>query len=383
MRDFVITSLQSWDSTFGGNAKDIACELSLQHRVLYVNPPIRDKMKRTSMLRNIKRNLWVLDCVFPLFPVNGIPDGILFDIFNKINNKWIFQEINKYAQELNFQQIIHFCDNDVYRSFYARSYLKAAIYIYYRRDNLHPISYWSRHINRLEPAIIKKSDLVMCNSAELAKYALPYKAHTLVHDIGQGVDLSAYRTDIIYDIPDDCKNLPHPFIGYMGALTTTRLDIELLYYLAQKRPDYTFLFIGKRDSVFMSHPLGMLPNVHFLGLKPMEQMPAYTNAMDVCLNPQVINEITIGNYPRKVDEYLAMGKPIVATHTHTMELFKDYVYLCSSPEEYLESLDKALTDDSLEIQSKRIAFAHTHSWAHSVEKIHKAIDDYENTKSIQ
>ena len=323
-----------------------------------------------------------MDCNISLFPVNRLPDGILFDTINKYNNHKIAKVVNHYTAQLNFQNIIHFCDNDVYRSFYARDFLQASIYIYYRRDNLHPVDYWSRHIARLEPAIIQKSDIVMCNSAELAKYALAYKSPSFIYDIGQGVDLSAYRTDISHALPNDCQGLPRPYIGYMGALTSSRLDIELLYHLAQKRPDYTFLFIGKRDSIFMSHPLSLLPNVHFLGLKPMEQMPAYTQAMDVCLNPQAINEVTIGNYPRKVDEYLAMGKPVVATRTHTMELFKDYVYLCSSLEEYLKAIDDALVNDSPEIQSKRITFAHTHSWAHSVEKIYKAIENYENTKSI-
>jgi len=236
----------------------------------------------------------------------------------------------------------------------------------------------------LEPAIIRKSDLIMCNSAELAQYAFPYKPHSLIHNVGQGVDLSAYHIDRSYDTPQDCKHLPAPIIGYIGALNSARLDIELLYHIAQKRPDYTFIFIGKEDNTFKHHPLRTLSNVHFLGLKPMNQIPAYTKILDVCLNPQAINEITIGNYPRKIDEYLAMGKPVVATRTHTMELFKDYVYLCSSSEEeYLAAIDKALTDNSQEIQNKRIAFAHTHSWKHSVLKIYKAIDDYESQKSIQ
>ena len=383
MNDFIITSLQSWDSTFGGNAKDIACELSLQNRVLYVNPAVtKNKERKKTFLRNIHKNLWVLDCALPLFPVNFLPDGILFDTFNQSNNKRLFHEINKQIKKLNFRKVIHFCDNDVYRSFYAREFLDASIYIYYRRDNLHPIKYWSRHIKRLEPIIIQKNDIVMCNSAELAEYASPYKSTSLIFDIGQGVDLSSYRKDINYTLPIDCKHIPHPIIGYMGALTATRLDIELLYYLAEKRPQYSFLFIGQQDDTFLNHSLNTLSNVYFLGLKPMEQMPMYTNLMDVCLNPQILNEVTIGNYPRKVDEYLAMGKPVIATHTNTMKQFKDYVYLCASPKEYIEAIDDALTNPPLNIQEKRIAFAHTHSWKHCIDKIYKAIETYETTKSL-
>lgn len=380
-KDFIITSLQSWDSTFGGNAKDIAYELSRNHRVLYVNSSPSKKKKKT-LLRNIQDNLWVLDYVFSPLPVNYLPDGSLFDLVNRYNNYRIFKTVTQCAEKLYFQNIVHFCDNDIYRSFYAREYLKASLYIYYRRDNLHPVAYWHHHISRLEPALIRKSDLVMCNSAELTEYVIPHLPANRIYNIGQGVNLSAYRADILHNLPIECNGLRRPIIGYMGALSSLRLDIDLLYDIASSRPHYTFLFIGKRDKTFMHHPLSALPNVIFTGLKPMEMMPAYTQAMDVCLNPQIVNEVTIGNYPRKVDEYLAMGKPVAATRTHTMEIFKDHVYLCSSADEYREAIDKALAEDSPILQKMRIAFAHTHSWEQSIGKIYKAIEEYENTKPL-
>ena len=182
MKDFIITSLQPWDSTFGGNAKDIAYELSRRHRVLYASPSCQGKGIR---LLEIRERLWVLEYSISLLPVNKLPDGILFDTANRYNNRKIFQLVNQCAARLGFHDIIHFCDNDVYRSFYAREFLQASVYLYYRRDNLHPVSYWSRHIGRLEPLLIKKSDIVLCNSSELARYACAYKAASLVHDIGR------------------------------------------------------------------------------------------------------------------------------------------------------------------------------------------------------
>lgn len=382
MKDFIITSLQSWDSTFGGNAKDIAYTLSRTHRVLYVNPSPAKKGRKVR-LRNIQNNLWVLDYGFSPLPVNYLPDGLFFNLINRYNNYRIFRTVNQCAAQLHFQDITHFCDNDIYRSFYAREYLKASLYIYYRRDNLHPVSYWRHHIGRLEPSLIRKSDLVMCNSAELAEYAVPYLPHNRIYDIGQGVDLSAYQIDIPQDIPVECDGMSRPIIGYAGALSSARLDINLLYEVASSRPQYTFMLVGKRDEIFKQHPLGTLPNVVFAGLKPMEMMPYYIQAMDVCLNPQIVNEVTIGNYPRKVDEYLAMGKPVIATHTRTMEIFKDYVYLCSSADEYKEAIDRALAGNSPTLQKERIAFARTHSWECCVEKIYKAIEENESTKPIR
>lgn len=70
---------------------------------------------------------------------------------------------------------------------------------------------------------------------------------------------------------------------------------------------------------------------------------------DVCMNPQLVNEITIGNYPRKVDEYLALGKPVIATKTLTMDLFTGYVWNCLGAEEYIQAINEALIPTSSDI----------------------------------
>ena len=104
-------------------------------------------------------------------------------------------------------------------------------------------------------------------------------------------------------------------------------------------------------------------------------VPTYMSALQVCLNPQLLNELTIGNYPRKVDEYLALGKPVIATKTDTMELFREHSYLCSSVADYQDAIEKTLQEDSEEKASQRIAFAHSHSWKNNVNEIFKRIQE--------
>lgn len=59
----------------------------------------------------------------------------------------------------------------------------------------------------------------------------------------------------------------------------------------------------------------------------------------------MINDITDGNYPLKIDEYLAMGKPTVATSTHTMRnIFAAYTHLATNPQEWLSAIDHAITE---------------------------------------
>jgi len=132
--------------------------------------------------------------------------------------------------------------------------------------------------------------------------------------------------------------------------------------------------IGSEDKLFASHALHQLKNVYFLGSIPKKMVPTYMSALDVCLNPQLLNEITIGNYPRKVDEYLAMGKPVIATKTDTMELFREHTYLCTSVEEYREAVEKALLANGPEEVKARILFARSHSWENNVNSIYKQIE---------
>ena len=54
------------------------------------------------------------------------------------------------------------------------------------------------------------------------------------------------------------------------------------------------------------------------------------------------NQVTVGNYPRKIDEYLAAGKPVVATDTEAMEMFSGFCYLGKTAAEYIDNIEKIL-----------------------------------------
>ncbi|MEX8546006.1 MAG: glycosyltransferase [Mucilaginibacter sp.] len=176
----------------------------------------------------------------------------------------------------------------------------------------------------------------------------------------------------------ELTNIAKPIIGYVGALSSTRLDIGLLAFIAIANPDWSIVLIGPEDNGFLESRLHQIKNIIFLGLKEASVLPDYINNIDVCINPQAVNEITIGNYPRKIDEYLALGKPVVAIETEGMLMFKDYTYLAETKEQFVKLVELALAEDSVEKQQARIEFAFSHSWENSVEKIYKEISIWEN-----
>ncbi|MEJ7660029.1 MAG: glycosyltransferase [Hymenobacter sp.] len=221
------------------------------------------------------------------------------------------------------------------------------------------VPYFKRHGSWLEPAIIKQADVVAANSAYLRDYSLQYNPQSF--NIGQGCVLARVPGRGRPRPAPDLAPVPHPRLGFTGYLTALRLDLDLLLSIARQRPDWSLVLIGPQDGAFRRSPLHQLPNVFFLGTKP-PQLAAYLHHCDVCLNPQLLNDITIGNYPLKIDEYLAMGRPVVATRTRTMELFADHVYLAHGTQRWLEALQRALLHKGPSLASDRIAFAKSHTW---------------------
>lgn len=394
-RDFIITSLQPWDIEIGSTIKNTALEISKTNRVLYINTPMdystcfrgnknaawKHRMdvvkKRVSPIRQINERMWVADCPFCVFPVGGLPTACLFDTVNRINNKMIADYICKVASRFGFTDYIHLIDTDIYRSQYLKEYIKPALSIYYCRDFVIGQPYWKKNGARLEAMLAAKLDIVLTNSTQFAIRFKKYNLNTF--PIETGVNLELYDARKKWEVPEDLKHIPSPIIGYVGSVIALRLDCNLLMDVAQSRSQYNFVFIGPEDETFSNHPLHRLPNVYFLGKKRVETLPAYITGCDVCINPQIINDITDGNYPLKVDEYLAMGKPIVATSTHTMrDIFAEYAYLPANTEEYLQALDAALKEcGDKNKEEQRIRFAHTHSWQHSVQKIYNIIEQFQ------
>ncbi|MBI9067953.1 MAG: glycosyltransferase [Salinivirgaceae bacterium] len=376
-RDIIITGLQSWDIQIGSNCKNIALEFSKHNRVLYVNSPLdrlssfrkRNKKHPNESLVEIKENLWVYYPPSTIESISRLPVNFLFDMLNKHNNRLFAKDIQKAISKLGFSNYIHFCDSDMFRSFYLKDLLKPDFYIYYTRDNLLAVKYWQTQGNRIEPLHMAKADMLVANSTYLAKLASVYNPHS--YFVGQGCDLSAFNPESIQIVPQDIASIPKPIIGYIGALKTLRLDIDAIEYIANSRPDWSIVLVGPEDDEFKASNLHNITNVYFLGSKEEKELPSYLNAFNLAINPQKVNEVTIGNYPRKIDEYLAMGKPVVATHTEAMEYFKDYVSLAKSKNDWLIAIDEELRIDNKYLQKQRIEFAKQHTWENNAKEIYK------------
>jgi len=398
-RDIVITGLQPWDVDLGSNCVNIAQEFSKNNRVLYVNYPLnrlvalREKsnpsiQKRIKVLngeeddlQQVSPNIWVLTPKCMQESISQLRPNFFFDFMNLINNKRFAKQILTAVNRLGFKNFILFNDNDIYRSFYLKELLKPSVYVYYIRDNMVSVKYWVRHGERIQSKLMKKIDLVTANSTLLRDTGLKQNPHS--YYVGQGCDFTMYDETQSYEMPQDLKNIKHPIIGYIGAIWSLRLDIGCIRYLAINKPEWSIVLIGPEDDDFRNSDLHTIKNIFFLGKRKQEELASYLNYFDVAINPQVLSPETIGNYPRKIDEYLSMGKPVVARKTDAMSVFSDFCFLAETNQEFLAQTELALTENSKEKESVRKVFAHTHTWENSVAEIYKAIEIVESMKKTK
>lgn len=390
-RDIIVIGIQAWDIEIGSNCKNIALEFARYNRVLYVNPPLdritKYREKSSPKIRKrilvekgeeadlvkIDENLWNLYPRGLTESINLISSPVVFNFLNKRNGRIFAGAILTAIARLGMANYLLFNDSSMFLGLHMKELLKPSMYVYYMRDYLTKNPYWRRHGVRLEPQLIRKADLVVNNSTLYADYGRQFNKHSYM--VGQGCDVTMFDEEIREIKPaSDLHDIKHPIIGYVGFLSSRRLDIDLLCMIAQQRPDWSLVLVGPEDDAFKESELHHFTNVKFTGTRDQSALPSYIKEFDVCINPQLINDATRGNYPRKIDEYLAMGKPVVATKTEAMDYFRDFTYLAPFREEYLILIEQALAEDREEKRGKRKQFAKSHSWKNNVEEICRLIE---------
>ncbi|MBO2008263.1 glycosyltransferase [Hymenobacter negativus] len=390
-QNIVMLCQQNWDTGIGFNAKNLAKEFAKDNRVLFVNMPLdvntmlkgfgqpevknrlRIMLGRRPGLVQVEPNVWVLTPGIIGLSINWLASRDLFNALNRWNSRLLAGSIVRAVRKLSFDSYTLLQDGLIFQGLELKQLLAPRTSVYYLRDYMLAVPYFQRHGTWVEPQLMRQVDVVAANSAYLTDYARQYTPRS--YDIGQGCVLAHYRPEAAHPVPADLAGISRPIIGYTGFLTGSRLDIDLLLSLARQRPQWRFVLVGPEDDDFRQSALHELPNVHFLGRKDPVDLGAYLQYFDVCINFQVINQLTVGNYPLKIDEYLAMGKPVVATATRTMELFADHVYLATSPEQWLHLLGLALTENDPARRQARIEFARSHTWEASVQALYAALRD--------
>ncbi len=213
----------------------------------------------------------------------------------------------------------------------------------------------------VDPETIKQYDTKLKASADLTYYVnkvlYEEESHECRHAfyLDHGVDFDKFSTaEESTDIPEDIAGIPRPIAGYFGAISEHSVDISMCERLADLLPEVSFVYVG---TAYEDYPvLRAKNNVWFLGQKDYERIPHYGKCFDVAILPWRHNRWTQAANPIKVKEYLALGKPFVSTPAFTeIEDYLDVTYVADTPEEFADSIKRALSEnnDKLVVARKR------------------------------
>jgi len=218
-----------------------------------------------------------------------------------------------------------------------------------------------------ERLLLRESDLVIVSSQYLLEKTKKLTKNSI--HIPNAVEYDHFSKKETENL---LSNIEKPIIGYFGAIAEW-FDTDLIGYLAKKRPNYNFVFIGDTYGSNLKKIIN-LQNIHFLGERPYEELPNYLHHFDACLIPFKLNSLTMASSPIKIYEYFAAGKPVVTTHLPALNSMKNLCYIADNKNDFLTNLDLALNENKSDLVRKRIEFASKNTWQKRFEEMYHIIN---------
>ena len=169
--------------------------------------------------------------------------------------------------------------------------------------------------------------------------------------------------------------LPRPRIVFTGAVSGAKVDLGLLERLAALRPEWSVALVGPvglGDPLTDVSALERMPNVHLLGARAYEELPAVLRGADAALIPYAVNPLTAAVFPMKVYEYLAAGLPVVASPLPSIAGVEG-IEVAEGADDFAAALDAALAADSPAARRARSTLADGHSWEARLAEIESAV----------
>jgi glycosyltransferase involved in cell wall biosynthesis len=222
--------------------------------------------------------------------------------------------------------------------------------------------------------------VVFAVSHHLHRDAQRLNAHA--HWLPNATSLHELPGDVGWDAAIERSGRPR--LGYIGQIGD-RVDFDLLRVIAESQPGWSILMIGPvwSNRVRQAEDLARLPNVHFLGRRPYAALPGIIRQLDVCLIPHTVDALTDSMDPIKLYDYLALGKPIVATHVAGVDRFADAVYVARSPEAFIAQIAAALGETGGALTARRLALGRENSWETRAEQLWTTVKEVADARAAR
>jgi len=380
-QDIICISSIEWDFLWQGHQEITKRLADAGNRVLYIEntgvraPGIKDASRVWARLRRWMRSLSsggvreVASNIYVCSPLILPPFGSSWR--RQLNRKILLPVIRRAARRLGMRGdvIWTYLPTDTALDLINSLRVPHSVVVYYCVDNFAQLTPHVSQLKQSEQAVLESSDVVFATHTALGANCQQWSRN--VHVFPFGVDLKAFpleeknarRSSSKGSALNDARErlsesvlleLARPVIGYVGGLHR-HIDFHMLVEMARARPLWSWVFVGAIQTELTE--LAALSNVHLLGQKRHEELVRYIREFDVCIVPYAESLYTATVVPTKINEYLAVGKPVVSTRLPSVYEFnrQHNVLLTASPQagEFLQCIEEALRSPEDEATIKR------------------------------
>ena len=370
-RDVICFSSVDWDLLWQGH-HEIAVTLAARgHRVLFVEntgvrrPGLRDVPRLRQRIRNWRRGAWgfrqarenlvVYSPLLPPFPYSAMARWISRTLLLRALRSWA-------APSRALRPIVWtFLPTPLVRDLIRE--LDPAVTVYSCVSDFTSSSPAARRIAPSEARLFQEADLVFASSEMLRARAARFNDR--VHLFPCGVDFRIFQEarQATAELPADLQALRQPRLGYVGGVHRW-VDQDLLAAVAARMPEASFVLVGPVQTEVSR--LARSPNVYLLGARPHAQVPGYIKGFDVGLIPYRLAPYTADVYPTKLNEYLAMGIPVVATDLPAIRRFNaehgPVVGVGRAADAFATAIREAVNERAPATIERRIEVARQNRW---------------------
>ena len=401
-RDIVLISSIEWDFNWQGH-QELATRLARDgNRVLYVenmgvrSPGLRDARRVAQRLshwagslldggvRQVSPNLYVCS------PLTLPPFGS--DVRRHLNRRLLLPLIRRAVRGLGLEPDVvwTFLPTDTAASL-ARMFSKPrGVVVYYCIADFAELTPHSRDILNSERSIIDMSDVIFAQGARLAERCSRVGKKAEVCPFGVNFDLfvrgagesggpslnDSGGTTRHSAAAELMSGLPRPIIGYVGGIHNV-FDAQMMASMARAKRDWSWVLVGPQQTP--TPEMRRMPNVYLTGPKPHAELPDYISRFDVGIVPYIMNGYTETVIPTKINEYLAMGKPVVSTNLPEVASFNSLhgvLITCPNrPKEFIASIERALHSKGEGAdETRRRTVAAANDWGQRFERMSKLVE---------
>jgi len=225
--------------------------------------------------------------------------------------------------------------------------------------------YWPGDLFDLnnERKILNSYDLIMPLTEEsILKLKEFYSGKSFLSTTG--CDWKLFDQEFHKSTKTDYKGRNKPIVGYVGNISSFRLDFEILKELVSNSKNWDFTFYGPieqdRDTLKSVDNLSSFENCKFAGELNYDQVPAAIASFSAGIIPYKLNKFNLGTNPNKFFEYSAMGVPCISSRIPSIQKFSNFIIFADAAKDWGHGIDKAIQSCNVNVNSlRKVAFSHS------------------------